>query len=109
MPGRVVLVAHSYGDMTISVSADGNPNVRSLVVVDGHRPLPGETAAEPTNRLPGSQFGAALIAGPITLPGGHRFFMARRAGARITTLPSPHVGMPTNPGPITRVIEAAAR
>jgi hypothetical protein len=54
--------------MTISVSADGNPNVRSLVVVDGHRPLPGETAAEPTNRLPGSQFGAALIAGPITLP-----------------------------------------
>jgi pimeloyl-ACP methyl ester carboxylesterase len=179
VPGPVVLVAHSYGGMIISVAADGNPNVKSLVVVDGHLPLPGETAAELTNKFPGSQFGAALVARPITLPGGGtgtdlyvdpakyralftgpriseararmlaaiqrpvaeaaltepataaawrtiptwnvigtkdvaiprvtQLFMARRAGAHITEIPAPHVGMLTFPGPITRVIEAAAR
>ena len=68
--GPVVLVGHSYGGMVISVAAVGNDKVKSLVFVDAQVPLPGETAAELTNRFPGSQFGAALVTRPFTLPTG---------------------------------------
>ncbi len=68
--GPVVLVGHSYGGMVISVAAAGNRHVKSLVFVDAQIPLPGETAAELTNKYPGSQFGAALVQRPFTLPDG---------------------------------------
>ena len=68
--GPVVLVGHSYGGMVISVAAAGDPDVKSLVFVDAQIPLPGETAAQLTNLYPGSEFGAALVARPFTLPGG---------------------------------------
>lgn len=68
--GPIVLVGHSYGGMVISAAADKNPHVKSLVFVDGHIPLPGETAAELTNKYPGSQFGAALVERPFTMPDG---------------------------------------
>jgi pimeloyl-ACP methyl ester carboxylesterase len=68
--GQVVLVGHSYGGMLISVAAFGDPKVTSLVYVDAQIPLPGETAAELTNKFPGSQFGSALTSVPFSLPGG---------------------------------------
>lgn len=68
--GPVVLVGHSYGGMVISVAAAGDPDVKGLVFVDAQIPLPGETASQLTNLYPGSEFGAALIARPFTLPGG---------------------------------------
>jgi pimeloyl-ACP methyl ester carboxylesterase len=68
--GPVVLVGHSYGGMVISVAAAGNPHVRSLVFVDAQVPLPGENAAELTNKFPGSKFGAALVQRPFTRPDG---------------------------------------
>ena len=68
--GPMVLVGHSYGGMVISVAADENRHVKSLVFVDAQVPLPGETAAELTNKYPGSQFGAALVERPFTMPDG---------------------------------------
>jgi pimeloyl-ACP methyl ester carboxylesterase len=153
--------------------------VKSLVFVDAQIPMVGETAAQLTNKYPGSQFGAALVSVPFTLPGGvtgtdlyvdpakyralftgtgvsraealalaaiqrpvaeaalnepaaaaawqtipswdvigtndraippaSQRFMARRANARITELPAPHVSMLAFPGKVTNVIEDAAR
>ncbi len=70
LQGPVVLVGHSYGGMVISVAAAGNRHVRSLVFVDAQIPLPGETAAQLTNKYPGSQYAAALVARPYHRPGG---------------------------------------
>ena len=96
-----------------------------LVHVDAQIQLPGETAAQLTNLYPGSKFGAALVARPITLPGGGtgtdlyvdqaippagQRFMARRAHARVTEIPgAPHVSMLPYPKQVTAVIEAASR
>jgi pimeloyl-ACP methyl ester carboxylesterase len=179
IPGPVVLVGHSYGGMLISVAAAGDPKVRSLVYVDAQIPLPGENAAELTNKFPGSKFGDALVKRPFVLPDGStgtdlyvaqskyrslftgyrvskrealalaavqrpiaesaltepasaaawktipswdvigtkdtaippasQYFMAHRAHAHITAIPAPHASMLSFPGPIARVIEAAAR
>lgn len=68
--GPIVLVGHSYGGMVISVAAAGNDHVKSLVFVDAHLPLPGETTAELTNKFGGSEFGAALIERPVRLADG---------------------------------------
>jgi pimeloyl-ACP methyl ester carboxylesterase len=70
--GPIVLVGHSYGGMVISQAAAGNRHVKSLVFVDAHIPVPGETAAELTNKYPGSHFGAALLQRPYTRPNGKR-------------------------------------
>jgi len=70
--GPVVMVGHSYGGMVISVAAAGDRQVKSLVFVDAQIPVVGETAAELTNKFPGSQFGAALVTRPFTLPDGER-------------------------------------
>ena len=66
----IVLVGHSYGGMVISVAASGDHNVKGLVYVDAQIPRSGETAAELTNKFPGSRFGAALVERPVTLPNG---------------------------------------
>ncbi|KQU69075.1 hypothetical protein ASC58_09880 [Phycicoccus sp. Root101] len=68
--GSVVLVGHSYGGMLISVAAAGDAKVKSLVFVDAQIPLPGENAAELTNKFPGSKFGEALVTRPFVLPDG---------------------------------------
>ena len=70
IPGPVVLVGHSYGGMLISVAAAGDDQVKSLVYVDAQIPLPGENAAELTNKFPGSKFGEALVARPFVLADG---------------------------------------
>jgi pimeloyl-ACP methyl ester carboxylesterase len=70
--GPVVLVGHSYGGMVISGAAAGNRHVKSLVFVDAQIPLPGETAAQLTNKYPGSQYGASLLQRPFTLPNGKK-------------------------------------
>ena len=56
--GPVVLVGHSYGGVVISNAAVGNANVKALVYVDAYAPDENETAADLTNKLPGSLLNA---------------------------------------------------
>ncbi len=43
IPGRVVLVGHSYGGSVISVASANSPNVKALVYVDAFAPAGGES------------------------------------------------------------------
>ncbi len=65
----VVLVGHSYGGPVISEAAYGNPNVKALVYVAAFAPEKGETAAELSDRFPGSTLGPTLSA-PVELADG---------------------------------------
>jgi len=69
LPGRVVLVGHSYGGSVISAAAPGNPKVKSLVYVSAFAPEAGETALGLTGKFPGSTLAGALSPA-VPLPGG---------------------------------------
>lgn len=75
--GPVVLVGHSYGGSVISAAAQGLPNVKSLVFVAAFAPEPGESAAELSNRFPGSTLGPTL-AEPVLLPDGGKELSIRQ-------------------------------
>ena len=68
IPGKVILVGHSYGGVVITDAAKGNANVTALVYVAGFVPAPGESALVLAGKFPGSTLGAALA--PVELPGG---------------------------------------
>ncbi|MGL3820153.1 alpha/beta fold hydrolase [Sphingopyxis sp. R3-92] len=68
VPGKVVLVGHSYGGVVITEAAKDNPNVKALVYVAGFVPETGESALTLSAKFPGSTLGAALL--PVKLPGG---------------------------------------
>jgi pimeloyl-ACP methyl ester carboxylesterase len=68
--GPVVLVGHSYGGAVITNAATGNSNVKALVYVSGFAPDLNETAAELSNRFPGSTLSDAL-APPVAQPDGN--------------------------------------
>lgn len=70
VPGPVVLVGHSYGGTVISLAANGNANVKSLVFVSAFAPEAGESTAGLNGKLPGSELGPALF--PVTLPDGSK-------------------------------------
>jgi pimeloyl-ACP methyl ester carboxylesterase len=69
IPGRVVLVGHSYGGAVISNAATGRRNVKSLVYVAAFVPDVGETALELAGKFPGGTLGEAL-APPVALADG---------------------------------------
>lgn len=48
IPGKIVLVGHSYGGFVITDAATGNPNVSALVYVDAFAPDQGESIASLT-------------------------------------------------------------
>jgi len=52
IPGKVVLVGHSYGGAVITNGATGNPNVKALVYVAAYAPQAGESVAQ-ANELGG--------------------------------------------------------
>jgi pimeloyl-ACP methyl ester carboxylesterase len=54
IPGRIVLVGHSYGGMVITNAATGNKNVKALVYDDAFIPAQGDTAGSLTGARPGS-------------------------------------------------------
>lgn len=64
--GDIVLVAHSYGGMVITQAADGQPNVKALVYVDGFMPEPGENGFDLAGKFPGSVVGDSLNVVPLT-------------------------------------------
>jgi pimeloyl-ACP methyl ester carboxylesterase len=45
VPGKIVLVGHSYGGAVITNGATGNPNVKALVYVAAYAPKAGESVA----------------------------------------------------------------
>jgi pimeloyl-ACP methyl ester carboxylesterase len=69
IPGRVVLVGHSYGGAVISNAATGRRNVKALVYVAAFVPDAGETALALAGKFPGGTLGEAL-APPVTLADG---------------------------------------
>lgn len=68
VPGRVVLVGHSYGGVVITEAAKGNANVQALVYVAGFVPDAGESALTLSAKFPGSTLGDALA--PVKLRDG---------------------------------------
>ncbi|MEJ0091736.1 MAG: DUF6130 family protein [Limisphaerales bacterium] len=69
--GPIVAVGHSYGGSVITGAAVGIPNVKALVYVAGLAPDAGESAADISDRFPGSTLGPTLAA-PVILPDGGR-------------------------------------
>jgi len=67
----VVLVGHSYGGSVITEAANDHPNVKALVYVAGFAPATGESAADLSNKFPGSTLGPTL-APPVSLSGGSK-------------------------------------
>jgi pimeloyl-ACP methyl ester carboxylesterase len=67
LPGKVVLVGHSYGGQVIT-AADPS-RLKALVYVDGLAPDTGESAADIGDRFPGSTLGPTL-APPVALSDG---------------------------------------
>jgi len=68
VPGKVVLVGHSYGGVVITEAAKDNPNVTALVYVAGFVPDAGESALTLSAKFPGSTLGTALS--PVKLADG---------------------------------------
>lgn len=68
IPGRVILVGHSYGGVVITEAAKGNANVKALVYVAGFLPEAGESSLTLSAKFPGSSLGDALS--PVKLPDG---------------------------------------
>ncbi|MET7403808.1 alpha/beta hydrolase, partial [Dactylosporangium sp. NPDC005572] len=67
--GPIILVGHSYGGSVISEAAAGDKDVKALVYVAAFVPEAGETAAELSNKFPGSTLGETLKS--VSTPGGH--------------------------------------
>jgi pimeloyl-ACP methyl ester carboxylesterase len=55
--GPIVLVGHSYGGITITNAATGNPNVKALVYVAAFAPDEGENLFGLQTKFPGSKLG----------------------------------------------------
>lgn len=72
VPGRVVLVGHSYGGMVITNAAAGRRSVQALVYVDAYVPAVGDTVAGLTGAEPGSVLGGdpATIFDVVPFPDG---------------------------------------
>ncbi|MFJ2952915.1 alpha/beta fold hydrolase [Streptomyces sp. NPDC087226] len=68
--GPVVLAGHSYGGSVISNAARGADNVKALVYIAAFIPEKGESAAELSEKFPGSTLGQSLKSVPVTLPDG---------------------------------------
>ena len=66
--GPIILVGHSYGGNVISQAATGDENVKALVYFAAYIPETGETAAELTDKFPGSVVGSSLKT--VSLPDG---------------------------------------
>jgi pimeloyl-ACP methyl ester carboxylesterase len=71
VPGKVVLVGHSYGGNVITNAATGKANVKALVYVGAFAPDAGESVSGLAGKLPGSTLGPAL-ATPIPLADGNK-------------------------------------
>jgi pimeloyl-ACP methyl ester carboxylesterase len=69
IPGRVVLVGHSYGGAVISNVTAAKGNIKALVYVAGFAPEVGESAEDLGGKFPGSTLGPTL-APPVPLPDG---------------------------------------
>lgn len=67
--GPIIAVGHSYAGVVITDAAMGNPDVKGLVYVAGLAPEQGESAADISDRFPGSTLGPTL-APPIPLSDG---------------------------------------
>ena len=66
IPGRVVLVGHSYGGSVISNVTAAKGNIKALVFVAAFAPEAGESAEALSGKLPGSTLGPTLAAaGPL--------------------------------------------
>jgi pimeloyl-ACP methyl ester carboxylesterase len=73
----VVLVGHSYGGSVISASAAAAKNVKSLVFVAAFAPEVGESAADLSDKFPGSTLKPTL-AEPVSLAGDGRDMYIRK-------------------------------
>jgi len=69
IPGRVVLVGHSYGGSVITNVTPGSPHVKALVYVAAFAPDAGESAATLNAKYPGSTLDGALLP-PVPLSDG---------------------------------------
>ena len=69
IPGRIVLVGHSYGGSVITNVTTGRPNVKALVYVAAFAPDAGESAATLNAKYPGSTLDGALLP-PVRLSDG---------------------------------------
>jgi pimeloyl-ACP methyl ester carboxylesterase len=61
VPGRIVLVGHSYGGFVTSDAATGNSNVKALVYVDAYLPAEGDTITAINKRFPGSRLAPTAL------------------------------------------------
>lgn len=63
--GPVLMVAHSWGGMVMSQAAVGQENVTGLVYVGAFAPDSGESAADLSNKFPGSTLLETLVSYPL--------------------------------------------
>ncbi|MBY0504005.1 MAG: alpha/beta hydrolase [Bryobacteraceae bacterium] len=75
IPGRVVLVGHSYGDAVITNAATGRRNVKARVYVAAFVPDAGETAQALVGKSPGSTLGDALDQPVLLRDGGKDLYI----------------------------------
>ena len=75
VPGRVVLVGHSYGGAVITHAATGRKNVKALVYVAAFVPDAGETALGLSGKFPGSTLGEALDPPVMLADGGKDLYI----------------------------------
>jgi pimeloyl-ACP methyl ester carboxylesterase len=75
VPGRVVLVGHSYGGAVITNAATGRKNVKALVYVAAFVPDAGETALALAGRFPGGTLGEALDQPVMLVDGGKDLYI----------------------------------
>jgi pimeloyl-ACP methyl ester carboxylesterase len=61
IPGPITLVGHSYGGVSITNAAVGNPNVTSLVYVSAFAPDAGDSVGSLGQRVPGGQVGEQTL------------------------------------------------
>ncbi len=83
IPGRVILVGHSYGGAIISVASPSNTNVKALVYID------------------------VVGDGDLVIPPPDQLMMAERARAQITHVNGSHPSMIQHPEATASAIAAA--
>ena len=104
VPGKVVLVGHSYGGEVISMAAVGAANVKGLVFVSGLAPEVGESAASLGDRFPTATLGQTR-APPVLQANGDKDLYIDQAKYRVqfaADVPSaPATRMAANQRPVT--------
>lgn len=75
VPGRVILVGHSYGGAVMTNAATGRKNVKALVYVAAFVPDAGETALALSGKFPGSTLGEALEPPVMLADGGKDLYI----------------------------------